>query len=238
MTRSLATSFPVLAFMLGACTVTDTTAESSKPPTWPTRDAPIVRVGGDRAAQVTSERATKAGEELAVWRYDRCAIDTPLPEGYPAPTPPGAIELKLYPRVRRAEVDEPQSATAAFYPLLNHIQSRSIAMTSPVEMDFAQRDGGLQATSMSFLYRRAEQGSTGAADARVFVRDREETLVLSIGVRGPLGPQALERALNALRETLAREGLSSDGSVRTLEYNSPFVPQADRWAEVQMPVTR
>ena len=52
----------------------------------PASDAAVVRVGGDLAAQaVFSEGA---------WRYEKMLIDTPLPEGYPAPTPPGAIELK------------------------------------------------------------------------------------------------------------------------------------------------
>ena len=31
-------------------------------------------------------------------------IEAPLPDGYPAPTPPGMIELKTYPVVRRAVV--------------------------------------------------------------------------------------------------------------------------------------
>ena len=31
-------------------------------------------------------------------------VTTPLPVGYPPPTPPGVIEVKSYPEVRRADV--------------------------------------------------------------------------------------------------------------------------------------
>ncbi len=44
---------------------------------------------------------TQVGE---FWKCGRCEIEAPLPIGYPAPTPPGAIELKSYPSVRRAEI--------------------------------------------------------------------------------------------------------------------------------------
>jgi len=225
---------PFLA--VAACTSVD----RARPAPWPTHESPVVRVGGDRAARATSERVTKDGETFDSWRHDACAIDTPLPEGYPPPTPPGAVDLKLYPLARRAEVERPASSLAAFYPLLRHIQSRQIAMTSPVEMDFAPgADGALETESMSFLYRRADQGPAGDAEEKVVVRDRAEQVVLSIGVRGPLGPEAFERALAELRATKAEHPeWVETGTVRTFEYNSPFVPPADRWAEVQMTLTR
>ena len=43
--------------------------------------------------------------EGGTWRSDTARIDTPLPEGYPAPTAPGCLELKTYPLVRRAKVE-------------------------------------------------------------------------------------------------------------------------------------
>ncbi|MDA1263365.1 MAG: hypothetical protein O3B75_10780 [Planctomycetota bacterium] len=84
----------------------------------------------------TSE-PTKNGD----WgKCGRCEIEAPLPNGYSAPTPPGAIELKSYPSVRCAEISSKGSTgmgmSASFWPLFNHIQSQEIAMTSPVEMDY------------------------------------------------------------------------------------------------------
>lgn len=230
----------VLLVPLAACAASNPAASRSGSEPWPSPERPVLRVGGDLAAAVTRERGTKNGEESVVWRFDRCTIDTPLPEGYPPPTPPAAIDLKLYPLVRRAEVESPSSPTAAFYPLLQHIQSRSIAMTSPVEMDYTPApDGALRTESMSFLYRRVEQGPAGATDSNVVVRDRAATVVLSIGVRGPLGTEALARARERLRAVLAEHPeWNETGTLRTFEYNSPFVPLGDRWAEVQLPVRR
>ncbi len=93
-----------------------------------------VRLGGNK--EVVSER------KGADWVSGTAAITTPLPEGYPAPTPPGAIELKTYPSLRRAEFraetnNSDIGMNVAFFPLFNHIKRRDIAMTSPVEMDYS-----------------------------------------------------------------------------------------------------
>ena len=93
-----------------------------------------VRLGGNK--EVVSER------KGANWVSGTAAITTPLPEGYPAPTPPGAIDLKTYPSLRRAEFraetnNSDIGMNVAFFPLFNHIKRRDIAMTSPVEMDYS-----------------------------------------------------------------------------------------------------
>lgn len=147
----------------------------------------LVRLGGGEAA------VTKRGEgEATTFGADGVmTIDTPLPVGYPDPTPPGAIDLKRYPSVRRAEVSGDvkglsSGGSEGFWPLFRHIQRRDIAMTSPVEMEYRKvgttnagaeeeqsavpQDGGKQDASkkadketwtMAFLYRRAEQGDAG-----------------------------------------------------------------------------
>lgn len=97
----------------------------------------LVRVGGGEAT------VTKRGEgESTTFSADGVlTIDTPLPVGYPDPTPPGAIDLKRYPSVRRAEVSGDvknlsSGGSEGFWPLFRHIQRRDIAMTSPVEMEY------------------------------------------------------------------------------------------------------
>ena len=99
-------------------------------------DAPAsgssVRIGGDLAATVSGSDAD--------YRAGACRVDTPLPVGYPAPTPPGSIDLKTYPSVRLAEVtsagDPDSGMNKAFWPLFSHIKKHDIAMTSPVEMNY------------------------------------------------------------------------------------------------------
>ena len=67
--------------------------------TWPTT-APAagqsVRVLGNQ------EAASKSGD---IWKSGKLTTEAPLPNGYNAPTPDGAVELKTYPTVRRAEFD-------------------------------------------------------------------------------------------------------------------------------------
>lgn len=139
--------------------------------TWKVR-----RVGGDQTVQVVEREGSyffakrEGAEEGPGARLDRVyemSITTPLPEGYPAPTPPGAIELKRYPSVRRAEFSAPMRLNAdlgmngGFFPLFRHIQRRNIAMTSPVEMDY----GGVRSSRAAATGNGAATAPAGAGGA-------------------------------------------------------------------------
>jgi len=219
----------VVAALLASSTAI---ATESQAPTieLPTTEKPIVRVGGDREVQATWDA------DDAAWRSGSSTIDTPLPEGYPAPTPPGAIELKIYPAVRRAEITENGANNdGGFWPLFNHIKRRDIAMTSPVEMDYASD----REWTMSFLYRRAEQGPVGsdAKDPRVVVRDAEPLMVVSLGGRGSYDRSRIDADLQTLREWLKENPqLVEAGSPRALMYNGPSILWGRKWLEVQLPV--
>ncbi len=52
-----------------------------------------------------------------------------LPQGFPTYTPVGTIEVKHYPAYRMA-------TSSGFWPLFLHIQSKGIAMTAPVEVQY------------------------------------------------------------------------------------------------------
>lgn len=212
-------------------------ADPMKPATY----VPMVqRVGGDMAIEVKQD-----GD---VFTSDRVRIDTPLPLGYPRPTPPGAIEIKSYPVVRRAEVvvtDDPASGSAGgFWPLFRHIQSRKIAMTAPVEMDLP--DLGKDETArggkwtMSFLYREMALGETGK-DGMVNIVDLPPLHVISVGFRGPYGGETLAKMLKQLDETLATQKeweREPELAPRLMGYNGPEVSWRNRWGELQIPVRR
>ena len=178
-------------------------------------------------------------------------IEAPLPDGYPAPTPPGMIELKTYPTVRRAEYTAKGSSNfgmnVGFWPLFNHIKEREIAMTSPVEMDYRpagertpldpmkDADGSW---TMSFLYRSADLGPTGQ-DGRVKVVDNPEVTVVSIGMRGGYGMGQVNAGLDELQKWFAsQDQWEPAGDPRGLNYNGPQVPMRSKWSEVQVPVRR
>jgi hypothetical protein len=198
----------------------------------------VKRIGGDMEAVVS-----RVGEN---YFFGRCAITTPLPEGYPPPTPPGAVELKKYPAVRRAEVSGSVTPdlgmNVGFFPLFNHIQRRDIEMTSPVEMDYrdgASTEGQEGPTwTMSFLYRSADLGPTGK-DGRVEVVDAAPVVVVAMGLQGWYTRQRIEEAAQKLREMLEEQGeWEVAGPVRALYYNGPEKPPADKWAEAQIPVRK
>jgi hypothetical protein len=208
-------------------------------------DGKVIRVGGDMTAQVE-----RKGDAYA---FGTALIDTPLPVGYPAPTPPGAIELKRYPVVRRAQVSgtvSPDMASnLAFFPLFNHIKRRDIAMTSPVEMDYSnlrtridqeERPIGPSAWNMAFLYRTTDQGPTGEDErnSNVVVLDAEPITVLSMGMQGGYALARTTDAVLQLEQWLAAnpqwEAVNEDA--RAFFYNGPDRRNKDKWAEAQLAV--
>jgi len=199
------------------------------------------RVGGD--LQAVAEFLD--GE----FRSGPCRIPTSLPEGYPPPSPPGAIELKRYPLVRRAGISGSMppdwGMNFAFFPLFNHIKRRDIAMTSPVEMNYdgLGEPGATKPTgwTMSFLYRTPELGPSGmdSNDKRVLVEDIAPITVVAIGLRGPYRLDRVKTGLAALRDWLASQTEWEEaGAPRALFYNGPEVRSGDKWLEVQLPVRR
>jgi len=196
------------------------------------------RVGGDMGVEAV---LTDSG-----WRADESFVNTPLPEGYPAPTPPGAIELKEYPSVRRAEVTTEGSfmrkRNEAFFPLFRHIQRRDIAMTSPVEMEMPEWEGDgaddVGQWTMAFLYRTPEVGGL-EEDGAVVVVDSEPATYLSIGLQGTYRMDRYSEGLEELKGWLAKQfEWTQSGPPRVLAYNDPFVPDRIKWSEVQVPVER
>lgn len=202
----------------------------------------VRRVGGDREIAIDVVKG--------VYRCGPSMIESPLPEGYPEPTPPGAIDIKDYPSVRRAELvskdDSAAGMTAGFFPLFNHIKKREIAMTAPVEMDYAELykdfmngesadEGEATETTMSFLYRSANLGPVGK-DGKIVVRDTAPVTVLSIGAKG--GFDATE-AMDTLRAWLKQQQeWEVAGQPRMFVYNGPFIDPDARWSEVQVPIRR
>lgn len=202
------------------------------------------RVGGDMDGRVEK---TKEGE----YRIGTCRINTPLPEGYPLPTPPGAIEIKTCPSVRRAEVSGRMTPdigmNIGFFPLFNHIKRRNIAMTAPVEIDYKgiewnPGEGGdvkPDSWTMSFLYRKAEQGDVGRdeKDKSVRVVDTPAVTVLAMGRRGAYRFGEAKKAMETLNEWLvANPQWEKAGEPRMCCYNGPDTKEKDLWSEVQWPV--
>ena len=185
--------------------------------------------------------ATQGGSDAHAWAlrraFDRLLADdafqprmeAPLPAGFPGPGPVGRVVRKSYPGYRAARA---QGGERSFWTLFQHIQSNDVKMTTPVEMTM---DAELRSVDMAFLYERPEQGAPGT-QGRVAVVDLPRLEVLSIGMRGDRLATSMKLAQRALEERLAKEGLVAAGPYRTLGYNSPMVPAAQRFWELQVPI--
>ena len=218
-------------------------ARADEPPTdTPQRGNVVQRVSG------TVEVEAKQQPDGTVFYFSKPhRVTTPLPVGYPPPTPPGAIEIKQYPEVRRATYsgkgsgpDGMRNSAAAFWPLFAHIKARGIAMTAPVEIEYdglvLNDQSGIEGWQMSFLYREKALGATESY-ANIAVEDAEPVTVYSTGVAGDATRAKIGDALQALEAAIATSGVwRAVDPVRVMGYNGPDVRQSERWSEVQVPV--
>ncbi len=208
----------------------------------PTPGEVVERLSGDVEVEETPQPDGSTFYKAGVQR-----VTTPLPEGYPRPTPPEVVEVKKYPEVRRATFagkgsgpDGMRNSAVGFWPLFGHIKSRGIAMTAPVEIEYQGLEpgdtDGIDAWNMSFLYRNKSLGQTESY-ANITVEDAEPVTVIATGVRGDATREKIDAALQVLSKALAEsDEWTPAGDPRIMGYNGPDVPGKDRWSEVQLPV--
>ncbi|GEM_PF-467914 len=188
-----------------------------------------------------------AAEMAGVWRELRTELqgmaeglafrpvaEADLPEGFPAPTPVGEVELKEYPAYRAAVT---RYDSSAFWRLFAHITYHGVEMTAPVEMRMNGSSPGQRAESMAFLYASPSLGRPREGGA-VEVRDFPPMLVASTGVQGEMTKEAIDSARARLAAWLqAHAGrYEVDGPPRLMGYNSPFIPSEKKYFELQVPV--
>ncbi len=164
-----------------------------------------------------------------------------LPEGVPGFTVLDEVELRSYPSYRMVRTGMKGGTLGAFWPLFRHIQSREIAMTTPVQIDYGTADEGrdgdrARQVSMAFLYGSPKLGRAGQ-DGAVEVVDVPATTVLTIGSRGYDRPARIAELQARLTAWLAANPQwQASGPIRMMAYNSPSVDAARRCFEVQIPV--
>ena len=154
-----------------------------------------------------------------------------LPKDWPMPGPYGEVVKKEYP-VYRAAFTESGGLTRSFWTLFQHIQSKEIPMTAPVEMKMAEKDGKMEMTSMGFLYQDTSVGEVGVDGEKVEVTDVPAMTVLSYTWMGPNNDKAVKKARAALDTEVAEKKLTVK-SYRLLGYNGPSVAKAKRTHELQ-----
>jgi hypothetical protein len=161
-------------------------------------------------------------------------VEAEMPAGFPQYTQVGDVQIKRYPAYRKAQADA--SRGRAFWTLFTHIKKNDIAMTAPVEMTYTESEQPSEG-KMAFLYGRADMGIPGRGEA-VEVIDVPSMVVISTGVRGPRTAKSVAEARDRLGAWLEanQESYSSDGPMRVMAYNSPFVPRNRNYFEVEIPI--
>jgi hypothetical protein len=212
-------------------------------------DASLVGLDLSRAAS-RSTRAPADGdtlESLADLVRERTLdlafapkVESPRPSGFPDATPVGEIAVLDYPVYRLARTGMPGGMfggrNGAFWKLFQHIQRNEIPMTAPVEMAYGSDASGEHMRSMAFLYATTQVGKLGT-DGSVEVVDVPANRVASLGLRGTGDEASFTRALVLLRDWLAAHPeWVENGAPRAMAWNSPMVPDARRFFEVQIPI--
>lgn len=158
-----------------------------------------------------------------------------LPADFPTYTPPGIVELKTYPKSRRAVSDE-------FLSLFAHITRNKIAMTAPVRMEYRPDDAGkLKQENMAFFYGDAQTGTLGAdpQDNGVNTVGDDGQTVVALGQRGRWNREIITQGERLLRDWLKdHPDYEASGEVAVMGYNSPMTPTARQFFEIQLPVEK
>ncbi|EAW37466.1 heme-binding protein [Lyngbya sp. PCC 8106] len=182
---------------------------------------------------------------IALYAYNT-AIAAPLPKGFPAPTEEGKIEVKRYPAYRSATVrytgDLSMATFRAFDPLFRHINDNEISMTSPVETRYpistldpnnTNREGEAW---VSFLYRDTDTYPKEIAD-NIKVEDIPPMTVVSLGLRGSYDYRSYQENIKKLHNWLKQNPeYTIVGEPRRFFYDSPFIPEALKRSEIQIPI--
>ncbi len=171
----------------------------------------------------------------------------PLPDGFPAPTADGTIEIKQYPEYRAATVqiagDLGSASSRAFSPLFRHISSNDISMTAPVEARYPsatlQEGAPTQGdAAVSFLYRSPDIVPK-AVEGNVQIEDLPPMTALSLGVRGGYDYESYVRGVRQLQGWLAQHPeYGVVGPPRRFFYDGPYVPDFLKRSDIQIPVER
>jgi hypothetical protein len=198
-------------------------------------------LGDDWQAADKLRQIAGGGEgELTEVRDDLAFVprdEAELPEGFPAPTPPGEMEIKTYPSYKMAVADrESVPEPAMFFLLFNHIQRNDIPMTAPVEMTMGEDGRVMQ--SMAFLYPSTDSPSPTGLVGNEELITTEPQKVVSLGIRGSRPGNVDIGLREKLQAFAAEQGYTLDGPMRVMGYNSPMVPRDQQFYEVQVPVVQ
>jgi len=200
---------------------------------------------GSAARAAAAELRAEAGgakalaKQVAALAADlsfRPVAEAELPAGVPGFAVLDEIEIRTYPTYRMVKTAMKDGSMGAFWPLFNHIKDNDIAMTTPVQVDYAEDGERQREASMAFLYGSPDLGPL-RKDGAVEVVDVPALTVLTLGSRGYDRKSRVEELRARMDAWLAdHPEWQAVGPMRTMGYNSPSVAGNRRYFEVQIPI--
>lgn len=197
-------------------------------------------VGDDEAWRALANDLARLRDDL---RFEPVR-EAEMPVGFPEPTPVLELRRKSYPAYRLARTSmRGPFGTAAFWRLFQHIESHEIAMTAPVEMTYDDAGETRGGSTMAFLYGDPAIGEPVTLEpgdaSGVEVVDIPAIETVAIGCRGRMTDRATAELRRELERWIAlRPDYEAAGPLRVMGYNSPRVPAARSYFEVEIPVRR
>lgn len=161
-------------------------------------------------------------------------LTAPASESAFEQTPEGMIEVKTIPAstvlVKRSQVPYFESNNL-FMPLFWYITTRRIAMTTPVEV-------GIQPGEMYFYVGSDAVQRSLKSSGSVSVEQVPQRTVASIGYRGAYSERNYQEAKAELEDWIAQNSdYQPSGEARAIYWDSPSVPDAQKRAEVHIPLS-
>lgn len=194
-------------------------------------NAEQLRAAGGDVKALAKQAAAFAGDLVF-----RPVAEAELPAGVPGFAVLDEIEVRTYPTYRMVKTAMKGGSMGAFWPLFNHIKENEIAMTTPVQVDYAEDGERQREASMAFLYGSPDLGPL-RKDGAVEVVDVPALTVVTLGSRGYDRKSRVEELRDRLQAWLAdHPEWEVAGPMRTMGYNSPSVAGNRRYFEVQIPV--
>jgi len=156
----------------------------------------------------------------------------------------GKIEIRLYPKVVIARVDDPNvDAFGLLYDFITgaNVQKAKVKMTAPVvSQEIAMTSPVLSQTgTMAFVMpaKLSLETTPQPTDDRVEISEIPSRKVAVLRFSGGWSEHRFEEETNELLQELAKAKIQTKGNVFSMLYNPPFTPGFLRRNEVAVEIT-
>ena len=154
----------------------------------------------------------------------------------------GNVEIRSYPRIVAAKVEESSDAFNLLYRFITgeNTQRAKVKMTSPVVSQKVEMTSPVlsETGTMAFVLPKefTLETTPEPLDTRVKIAEIPERLIAALCFSGGWSESHFEKETQELLNELAKEKIQTKGNIFTMLYNPPFIPGFLRRNEVAIEV--